>query len=224
MKFYMLRFVATLLLVGGSIFLHLPQRVKSMTELAQEQSSALPMRHYLADLGKTYDSFFTIEEGWTEDNPADRITSHWLQRPSQAKSLKDELEHIRQIVPNFTYEIDKTNPRLIHILDARLAQQKGYGLARVIKSIDFQGKLSDLPSELKKQGIPVSSPWATDTRSPGDDLTVVQIKAEGLSVRDALSNFIPLEGRLNRILWIAATKLGQREVSNVHFLMSAKIP
>ena len=38
-----------------------------------------------------------------------------------------------------------------------------------------------------------------------------------MSVRDVLTDFIPLRGHSSRILWIAETKAGQKEKTLVEF-------
>jgi len=102
-------------------------------------------------------------------------------------------------------------------MDARLAQQKEYGLESAIRSIDFTGKVNELPSEIGKQGIPLSPLSITFRFEQADYSTEVHVRGEELKVRDALSNFVPLQGRTKRILWIARTKLGQGEVTYVYY-------
>jgi hypothetical protein len=182
-----------------------------------DKTNPLPILNYLVELGKDYDYFFTIEEAWREEDLADSIVNHWVQRSSQKKTVKEELEQLQQAVPNLGYEIDSVNPKIVHIKDMRLTQQKDYGLEAVIKSIEFTGKVHDLVSEINHQGIPVSAPLITFNNETMDYDTVLQVKGVGLKVRDALSNFIQLEGRRSRILWTARTKLGQREVSYVRY-------
>src|SRR5258705_484413 len=48
----------------------------------------------------------------------------------------------------------------------------------------------------------------------------VQIQAKNLTVRSALSDYIPLKGRSHKILWIARTKLGAQETSYIQFRLS----
>jgi len=181
------------------------------------QVSPLPMLNYLVELGKKYNCFFTIEEAWREDNLMDSISNHLLQRASQNMSLEQELNRIRQSIPNFSYELDRTNPKIVRIKDSRLAQQKDYALDAVIKTIDFTGKVHDLVNEINRQGIPVSALPITFNNETLDSVTIVQVKGEELKVRDALSNFIELEGRRSRILWVARTKIGKEEISSVRY-------
>ena len=67
------------------------------------------------------------------------------------------------------------------------------------------------------QGIPVFHLPITFNNETLDYNTVVQIKGDGIRVRDALSDFIPLEGRRSRILWVARTKIGEAEMSYVRY-------
>jgi hypothetical protein len=210
--------VATLLMIAAvAMVLLLSQKTRPMTQASGNQAMSLPLLDYLAELGKADDRFFTIEEAWKGDKPMISLEAQWIQKPFEQKSLQQELERLRGSVPNFSYEVDKTNSRIVHIKDARLAQQKGYGLESVIKRIDFTGKVNELPSAIGKLGIPVSLPVVMDLRQSLDHMTEVQVKGEGLKVRDALSNFIPLEGRGGRLLWVARTKLNQGEVSYVYY-------
>lgn len=207
--------VGTWILASVSMLLFRVHGAQSLTQSSENPARPLPA--YLVMLGYEYDRFFTIEEAWESDNPKS-IQNHWLQRPAET-GLQQELDRMVEIVPDFAYAIDQTNPRIIHVMDKRLAQQKGYALEAVTGHIDFKGKVKDLPAELHKQGIPISYP---DYISLGggetkDFTTVVHVTGEGLKVRDALSNFIPLDGRKGKILWVARTQLGQGQDTSVNF-------
>jgi hypothetical protein len=178
---------------------------------------------YLAELGRTYNCFFTAEEAWEDNDPMNKVESYLVPRPARSEGLRWELERLRQIVPNFTFEIDKGNPRIVHVMDTRLARQKGYGLDGVLKNIDFSGNINDLVVAISKQGVSISPPALIDTHEGmfQDFTTVVQVKGKSMKVRDALSNFIPLNGR-GMILWIARTKIGPGETSYIQFRGSQK--
>jgi len=95
-------------------------------------------------------------------------------------------------------------------------QQREYALEDTIKSLDFKGKVNELPDEIGKQGVPIAIPTWQSTHEQHDGSTMVYVKGEGLSVRTALSNFVKLEGR-DRILWIARTKLELGAISYVFY-------
>jgi len=56
---------------------------------------------------------------------------------------------------------------------------------------------------------------------PTDFMTQVHVKGKRLGVRSALSDFIPLEGRTNRILWVAKTNMGPQETTYIRFLLGS---
>src|SRR5262245_41462028 len=106
----------------------------------------------LDELGKKYDRFFTIEEAWRDGESMGAIESCWLERSGQS-GLQKELEHLDQVIPNFTHEVDKRNPNVVHIIDSRLIKQKEYGLSRTVSKIDFKGTGGDLVRAISRQGI-----------------------------------------------------------------------
>lgn len=189
-------------------------RTQAITQNSEEQSMGLP--GILRGLGRDYDCFFTIEDGWKEDGPGNRLEAELTQQTLGKGGLVQELARLSQTVPNFSYEFNPVNSRIVHIINARLKQQKDYALEDTIKSLDFKGKVNELPDELGKQGIPIALPPWQSTHEQRDGSTMVYVKGEGLSVRAALSNFMKLEGR-DRILWIARTKLEPRAMSYVFY-------
>jgi hypothetical protein len=152
---------------------------------------------------------FTVEQALSDrDDHRNTIVGHWVQ-PSPHKDCQQALEQLR-LITNFSYRIDGTNARIIHIIDPRLLAEQNYALEAVIKQINYEGKVSDLPAAISKNGIAVSSPLVTFAGETADYNTTVHVTGERLNVRDALSDFIPLDNRTNHILWTATTKLGER--------------
>jgi len=169
----------------------------------------IPLMDYLAQIGKDHDCFFTIEQLLNEkDDPGNTIAGHWV-HPASFRDCLHALEPLRRI-SNFSYRIDPTNSRIIHIIDLRLLAQRNYALEAVIEHINYEGKLGDLPAAIGKTGIGVSSPLVTFTGETTDYKTTVAVAGERLNVRKALSDFIPLAGRTNHILWTATTRFGER--------------
>jgi len=187
------------------------------------ETESVPLDRLLHELGRKYDTYFTIEETWTDGKSTDLIRSNLVRRLSKAESLVQELEYLKKAVANLTHSLDQANSRIIHIVDSRLLSQKDYALERVIPSIDFNGPAYLLPDAIARQGVPVSSQEFGFIGQPEvrDYVTVVHVKGEKLKVRDALSGFIPLDRRGN-ILWAATTKLGPGETSHIAFQGSPK--
>ena len=210
-----LMIVAALFIFGTSSALAPQARGNRYMNEASATQSVL-LTKYLVQLGKDYDCFFTLEEAWNDGESMNMMEAQWVQGFSEMKGLQQDLERLRQTVPNFTFETNKQNPRIIHIIDARLKRLKGYGLESRIKSIDFTGTVFDLVAAIGKQELHVLPQKSLLTNEFWDYRTVAHVKGEGLKVRDALSNFIPLEPQ-KRIIWISRTKIGQKEVSYIRY-------
>jgi hypothetical protein len=205
--------MAILMSLPGSLSARTPQIASGA---AKNSDTVL---HIFDELGNQYDRFFTVEEAWTETEPMNLLKDGMVQRPKPTGNVFRDLDQLRKLIPDFTYYADKRNPRIIHVSDSRVAQQKGYGLDQVVKEINFEGLAFDLVNVIGQQGIRVSSRGPIDTTEMLflDLVTRVHVKGKRLTVRDALSNSIPLEGRSSRILWIAETKLGIGEITYVRF-------
>ena len=181
---------------------------------------SVTLEEALADLGRSNHYFFTVEYAWKPgDFTSWVLRATQVQKPRQNSSLWKELERLRHKLPNFTYTLNQGNPRIIHIMDSRLANLQGYGLDRIIDRIDFSGDVYHLINDIGGKGVPISSRGPIDVQDlPNvDQSSNVHVMGQRLSVRDALSNFISLEGR-GPILWKAATKLPQGEITYVQFL------
>jgi hypothetical protein len=146
------------------------------------------------------------------------MESYLVSIPQDKKDLRSSLAFLQQKAPNFTYIINSSNRRIFHIIDARLTKQEGYGLVRVLKSVNFSGSTQDLIGYIGNRDIPVGNAGLMDIRDAmfQDLSTQLQAKGQNLQVKSLLSNYIPLEKR-DRIIWIARTKLGKEEISHVHF-------
>ena len=206
-------FVAVLnLALTGALW---SQVTGAITQESERQSK--PLLWILYELGKDYDCFVTIEEGWLEGEAGNKLESADTRRTLKDVGLIQELEQLRRIVPNFGYQFDPVNPRIVHVIDERLRSLPGYGLERTIARLDYGGTAYHLPTAIGKQGIPIASPSGMSTHEQADYNTVVHVNGSGLTVRGALSNFIDLNGRSLRVLWIARTKLEPRAISNVYY-------
>jgi hypothetical protein len=187
------------------------------TTASGSQIQPVPLAEFVHELGTKYDSYFTIETAWAEGESVDSMEASLVHKLSGAGSLVQELEHLKKTVPNFAYEPGQANSRIIHIIDSRLSRQKDYALDRVIPSIDFSGPAHLLADALAKQGLPISSHMTRFSQLDVEDyVTVVHIKAKNLRVRDVLSDFIPLDREV-KVLWIARTRLGPRETTQIRF-------
>jgi len=186
-------------------------------ETKGNENTKKPLLFHLYKLGNLYNCYFTIESAWTDENPKS-IEYSEINVSEEKDGLQSNLDYLQQTLPNFRYLINESNNRIIHIVDTRLLKQENYGLAMVMKNVDFSGYLRQLLDYIGKQGLPVikETSFGTIEGAGVDFTTVVKVTGSNLQVRDVLSNYIPLDGR-GRILWIARTKLGKGESSRVFF-------
>lgn len=176
------------------------------------------LEQYLGELGQLFDCSFTIEEAYVKGSNLALLSARVAAKPDPKAKLEEQLEALRKEVPHLTFAASKTNPRIIHIVDDRLAAQQGYAPDDVLKSIAFKGTVVELIGEISKQGIPITSPNTVSTEEAlfWDVSTVVRVKGVNLKVRDALSLFLPRK-KYSQVLWVARTNLGQGERTYVTF-------
>jgi hypothetical protein len=116
-----------------------------------------------------------MEDGFQEE-PSNRLESNglndrWKREPTRTRTSAS--------VPNFSYEINPVNPRVVHVIDARLKWQKGYALEATIASLDFTGKVNELPDEIGRQGIPIALPTWRSLHEQRDGTTTVRVEGQG---------------------------------------------
>jgi hypothetical protein len=183
--------------------------------------------HLLAETGKAYNCYFTIESAWRDGEPINKMESTIVDSslmPSSVPSSADKtrmqviLDALKQRVPNLTFMQDRSDERIVHIIDSRLLNQEGYGLAYTVKSLEFYGPVWGLLRQMSSQGIPVGPPRSMSLHEIGsyNSETLVQVKGQDSQVRTLLSNCIPPEER-GSILWVARTKLAKGAVSQILF-------
>jgi hypothetical protein len=210
--------MATLLLSWTLVFpFGEPSRAGSPLYVPDEEE--VQIRQVLADVAAKNGVTFTIEEATLRGGAMDHLRSFRHRRPPEDRGIKAVLDDLSHSVPNFTWSSDSSNPKIIHITDDRLLRLQGYALDRVIDDIDFSGTVIGLVDAIASKGIPVSAvgPMGTDDLFSMDGVTRVQVKGKGLKVRDALSDFVPLEGR-GPILWTAETRVdGSDQTSYIRF-------
>jgi hypothetical protein len=185
-----------------------PTLYDSNAAVALVEDENQTVEHLLLELGKKNDVTFTIEEAILQDGEIGRILNSRISAITPAMTLNEGLLYIAARVPDFTWGIDNNNSKILHIFDRQLLQLKAYSLDRVIDEIHFTGKVCHLVDAIAAKGIAVSAAGPSDSIEimGMECITDVEVKASKLKVRDALSDFVTLEGR-GRILWTARTRI-----------------
>jgi hypothetical protein len=122
MKKQQLTVLVAILVLGttGTPWLH-TGITKAMSQTSEKQ--AKPLTWFLHTLGRYYDCFFTIEDGCNEADSGNMLEAGWTEQRLENGGLAHELEQLRRSVPNFSYEFNTVNSRIVHIIDERLKQQ-----------------------------------------------------------------------------------------------------
>jgi hypothetical protein len=172
----------------------------------------------LMELGKARDKIFTWEEAWGSGQDSGSMRTYRFPYPQKNASLTKILDEMSRVVPNFTYRLDSRNPRIIHVIDRRLAGQQRYSLDNLLDRIDFSGPVYGLIRAIADKNGPIS---AVQTPGPYDLVDVdlssnISLHAESLSARDALSEITPAKGE-GGILWMAGTQLGDNNPTVLTF-------
>jgi hypothetical protein len=182
-----------------------------------QELSALPLQNHLFWLANEHDAFFTIEESWTKGEYRNSFASNAVSLDSTRADLKDELQRLSEIVPNFQFQIDLKNPHIVHVRDARLIDSQPSSLDRTIPHINLTVSLAGLVAEVAHNGVAVAIERSglTGGHLP-DTITIVQVKANDATARSVLTDFLPL-ANYNRVLWTATTERRSGAVTVVDF-------
>jgi hypothetical protein len=207
------------------------------TALAQNTSThtvKVSLAGLLADLGAKYDRYFTIEDVMIRGEiplrsyHAERVCPMTGRCDSTHPAVKDpeeELDAIAQDNSNFQYEVDKNNPKIVHVIDKRLSARSDYPMSETIDTVQFEGTTWDFVKYLHGRGVALNyMAGGLGLESAVDVQTKITIKVLRATVRRLLSDFIILDANRSRILWESQTELRSNAVVDVWYplLMSQK--
>lgn len=210
--------IGTVYLLLGAIFLYGKPNPAS-DHFVQSADDAVSLQDLLTDLGVKNGVTFTVEEAVLKDGLMGTMRNSAHRRIPEGSALNAALDELSQSVAHFTWHADASNPKIIHIIDEHLLRRRGYALDMVIGELDFAGTVNRLVDAIAAKGVPVSSLGGADVGDAmvTDYKTIVQVKGKGLTVREALTDFVPLDGR-GPILWLAQTRIeGPDQTTYVRF-------
>jgi hypothetical protein len=218
---YKLLIAVALIVTSAGVLLSPAQKRESVSE--SRPASTVFLEDYLLKLGEQYDVYFTVETAWQAGEHMNWMEQYSVKPLPAGAGIQRHLEMLKETVPHFTYTFNYAKPKVIHIKDARLVQQPAYGMDAVLKSINYKGSWMGLVNALGGRGIKVSATGVILIGDPRarDYSTAVQVKGQNITARDAITNFIKLDGR-RRILWLSTTKLSSREPSYLQLYAPVK--
>jgi len=208
-----------LIVLVGSLMLSVNTKAEDMptSETGRDKMTVLTL--CLSDLGKKYDVYFTIEEAYEEGSVQNPISSRLISCSIENSTLNEALRGLEQALPDVEILKSETNLAVVHLIDSRLKAMGNYPIDYMLDSINYSGPIVQLIDEVSKQ-VPTIEAQTMFAVGRGpivmDMITKVTVSAINSSVRDVLTNYIPLS-TYNRVLWIANTKLGDKPKTTVQF-------
>lgn len=190
-----------------------PELAKGHVKLAKRET----VESFLYKTSIILDFYYTVEVEQSRTDPEKNMSYDGLKDTflSSEKHGEDEISDvIRTINDSLGYEaafLDKSNPAVIHIMGKALHSQKTNAL-NLERTISYIGKLSNLPDYIGKRlgpDITLRSPIGGGIgEQVMDDSTSVTFKDVSGTVREILSNYIPLS-KYRRCLWRASTLISK---------------
>jgi hypothetical protein len=190
----------------------------------------MPCEDYLFLIGPKLGCYFTLEYQsykLTRQPPRIEALITFTTNDLAVASTADLVSNLRRSLNGFAVEQDVKNPKVIHIIEGVLEQQKDYILNKRT-SLSYSGNLVNCVVEdahgrnlihgegivnamANKVGDIRSGTAEAGSQGGFDDCsTVVSIDATNETVRSILTDYIPLAG-YKTVLWRAATTTTGRE-------------
>lgn len=184
----------------------------------ESPQQAITLRQRLEEIGAKFDRHFTLEIVVDSERVAASMERESLIQKPLRKTLFQELEQLRQTIPNLDYKFNDAS-KVIHVMDKRVATQANYPLDQVIREIGFDGIVFDFVDKMAKHGVPVSPRGMVDTYEmlATDSSIRVSVQASNRTVRELLTDYLSLEGR-GKLLWIAKTYIGKDKTTYIRYL------
>jgi len=177
--------------------------------LGEEQSntSNIQFETFLKTTGKRYSLFFTVEGAYEKQNSQFPFGEKVLMT-DMPTNISSAIFALTNSIANLAVIADIADKRIYHIVDVRLLEKNGCHMNEVMDSAKFQGKANKFVNFINGRvpGLSNESIYANSDFVAANWLAVISIDATNISVRDALSDGINLQG-YNRIIWKSFTSL-----------------
>lgn len=165
---------------------------------------------FLQKTAKRCDVFFTVEEACAK-NYSEILMAETISVSSFPTNIDSFVFHLTNSITNLMVISDKSNSHIYHIVDTRLLGLKGYAMEKPLDSVNYQGDakgfikcIAEKAAGLSSQDISFGGPIVLN------EDTLISIDAKNITVRNALSNGVNLNG-YRRIIWTSSTLLEKVE-------------
>ena len=184
----------------------------------------------LVKIGQERGIFFTVEELPQTSGQTGAPTGGGLHLPDElardsavrALESDERIKSIEAETPSIAFgRTARTDPSVVHVIDNRAGELKS-PLDEKLSNFEFDGTIVKLIQALQARGIRIALLPGGTIGDPllmrNDHGTVVHVRAQQQTVRDILSNCVPLKG-YSHVLWMARTITQDgAAVTYIHFL------
>ena len=197
----------------------------SFTKL-QKQPPSLPFNDYLFTIGEKLGCFFTLEYfSYAHAGKSSKIHGI-VTNDLSIQSIPALVEKLRHDMQGFVIEQDGKNPKILHIIDEALKNDKNYAMNKMV-SLNYSGtlggcdifdandkavaKTSGLISAISKQldGIQYGTETSGSQGAISDCITLVNVNSTNTAVRSILTDSIALDN-YKVILWRSFTTYSEK--------------
>jgi hypothetical protein len=179
------------------------------------------LEYRLNKIGKGRGSFFTVENlrisEATASLPSPAHGRNRLAHDSKVKAVEADgrIRALKAEIPSLEFgRTPETAATVVHAIDNQSGMMKS-PLDEVLSNFEFSGTVAELIRALRQRGIRIALEPGGIVGDPflsrHDDLTHTQVKAHNMTVRDILSNFLPLQN-YSHVLWVARTATERGEI------------
>lgn len=166
---------------------------------------------YLYDAFHSLGYYFTIEIVTRKlDDP--KFRGIYILDDEEVRTVDEIILKASKSLKDFTFAINKQNPRVIHVIDNDLRKLSDYAVDQQM-SLKYSGTTSNLSRSIQKTFPTLVPRTSGDIAKNFDDhVTKVEFDVKNETVRDILTNHVPLK-RYNPLIWRAETQEhnGKRE-------------
>ncbi len=158
----------------------------------------------LHEHGQRLDCFFTFEYFSTRKGPIKGLAAISRTTPFKMNSVEELADFLRKSLNEVDVVVRKSQPPVIHLKDARLVKASDYPLDQKV-TLSYQGSLADLGASIHQhQATFNTAQWYAFNDLTNDDKTIVKLTEITGTVRDLLTDAVPLKG-YSRFLWRTRT-------------------
>lgn len=159
---------------------------------------------YLYVAGRRLNCHFTIEI--LQEGRDDQLYNALIPRDRKIGNIDEMLAKLSNDLGRVVFLRNKQDPRIIHAIDKRLLKLDGYVLDKRTDLV-YTGVIGDLSRKLKEEFPTIGPHTEGHFHERFDDhVTEVSITAKQESIRNILTNVVPLDNYEPR-LWRAWTKI-----------------